>query len=261
MTITTWTYKFALGFASVTAAALVATGVAGSAAAQATDRAGGLAFRASLPSDGSTIAPTPTSSPTPPPTIAPTSPASTSGCSADFSSGDRRLGPATLPKLGLTGLELIGYHRTGGLSPAAFLSQYYDQSLYGGTGGWIYPPQNGYQLRRDGRPIEGHKQLGTGQWIDRYGSEYGAFLSPTGLPYFTRAIPPSNLDGAPAATCNYHDYQVLKPFSVDAGPIAAWFAQPGGGLQYQLDATLVPGAPANLNVLWLVSNNYLKRLN
>lgn len=29
-------------------------------------------------------------------------------------------------------------------------------------------------------------------------------------------------------TCNYHTYQVLKPFTVDAGAAAPWFAQPVG---------------------------------
>src|SRR2546421_722811 len=72
--------------------------------------------------------------------------------------------------------------------------------------------------------------------------------------------PPQSLDGNPPASCNYHDYRVLKPLPVDAGPIAPWFAQPGYGLQYQLDAALVPGAPERLNVLWLVDNGYLQRL-
>jgi hypothetical protein len=49
---------------------------------------------------------------------------------------------------------------------------------------------------------------------------YGSFLAPAGLPYSARSIPPQNLDGTPAAGCNYHEYQVLKSFSVDEGPIA-----------------------------------------
>ncbi|MFD0331805.1 TNT domain-containing protein [Streptacidiphilus monticola] len=81
-----------------------------------------------------------------------------------------------------------------------------------------------------------------------------------GPPYALRAIPPQSLDGQPAAGCNYHDYRVLRPFSVDAGPIAPWFDQPGLGWQYQLDSALVPGSPARLNVLWLVQNGYLERL-
>jgi hypothetical protein len=80
------------------------------------------------------------------------------------------------------------------------------------------------------------------------------------LPYALRSIPPQSLDGTPAAGCNYHVYRVLKPLEVHAGPIAPWFAQPGWGEQYQLDGSLVPGAPAALNVLWLVNNGYLKRL-
>ena len=47
---------------------------------------------------------------------------------------------------------------------------------------------------------------------------------------------------------------------MDAGPIAPWFFQHGGGLQYQLDGALVPGAPARMNVMWLIDNGYLQRL-
>jgi len=53
---------------------------------------------------------------------------------------------------------------------------------------------------------------------------------------------------------------VVRDFEVNAGPIAPWFFQPGGGLQYQLNAALVPGAPARLNVRWLIDNGYLRRL-
>src|SRR4051812_23622382 len=54
-------------------------------------------------------------------------------CSARPYRGDKRLGPATLPKVGLVGLELIGYRRTGNLPTAAFLAKYYDATLNGGT--------------------------------------------------------------------------------------------------------------------------------
>ncbi|NUR61497.1 MAG: TNT domain-containing protein [Catenulispora sp.] len=182
-------------------------------------------------------------------------------CSAAYHDNDARLGPADLPSIGRVGFELIGYRRTGGLSDADFLAKYYDPAANGGAGGWIYPPKNGYVLTPGGTPIEWHQTLLPGQDIDRFGSEYGSFLAPEYLPYANRAIPPQSLDSNPAATCNYHDYRVLKPFQVDAGPIAAWFAQPGGGLQYQLDATLVPGAPAQINVMWLVNNGYLARIN
>lgn len=177
-------------------------------------------------------------------------------CSAAFYDGDNRLGPAQLPVLGLVGFEVFGYHRSGDLTDAQLLAQYYNSA----AGSWIYPPDNGY-LVVDGKPIEYKTTLYPGEDIDRYGSEYGSFLAPTGLPYASRSIPPQSLDSVPAGPCNYHNYKVLKPFAVDAGPIAPWFGQPGLGLQYQLDASLIPGDPASFNVMWLVNNGYLGRLN
>jgi hypothetical protein len=52
----------------------------------------------------------------------------------------------------------------------------------------------------------------------------------------------------------------MKSFTVESGPIAPWFGQQGHGWQYQLDPELVPGAPAKLNVMWLVNNGYLRAL-
>jgi hypothetical protein len=182
-------------------------------------------------------------------------------CSADFYQGDRRLGPETLPTLGKVGYELGGYERTGDLTPEQFLNTFYDPAANAGQGGWRYPPQNGYTIGPDGQPIEFQLTLTPGVEMDRFGSEYGSFLAPDGLSYSGRSLPPASLDSVPAASCNYHEYRVLRSFTVDAGPIAPWFDQPGGGLQYQLDGTLVPGAPASLNVMYLVENGYLARLN
>ncbi|MCD5315858.1 TNT domain-containing protein [Kineosporia babensis] len=177
-------------------------------------------------------------------------------CSADFSEGDSRLGPKTLPNSGTVGWELKGYKRTGSLATAEFLAKYYDSTAKS----WIYPPQNGYQLREDGTPITWRKKLKVGRELDRFGSEYGGFLSPAGTPYAERAIPPSNLAGTPAEACNYKRYRVVKEFDVSAGPIASWFEQRGDGWQYQLTGAYVSGAPGLLNVLWLVENGYLERV-
>jgi len=187
-------------------------------------------------------------------------PAPPSQCSAAYFDGDPRLGPLRLAKTGADGRELRGYRRTGGLPVAEFLATYWSPGANSGQGGWDYPPDNGYVIGAGGQPIESHLTVRPGSDMDRYGSEYGSFLSPAGLPYAQRSIPPQNLDSAPPASCNYHDYQVIKTFTVDAGPIAPWFGQPGYGLQYQLDATLIPGAPASINVMWLVNNGYLERL-
>ncbi|MEZ0089821.1 TNT domain-containing protein [Streptacidiphilus sp. EB129] len=180
-------------------------------------------------------------------------------CSAAFHDNDSRLGPDQLPLFGRAGVELLGYHRSGDLTDAQLLAQYYSPTANSGSPGWIYPPDNGYVIR-NGQPEEITQTLFPGADIDRYGSEYGSFLAPEGLPYAARSIPPSSLDSTPAASCNYHDYRVLKPFTVDAGPIAPWFGQPGHGWQYQLDGSLVSGAPSRLNVLWLVDQGYLARI-
>lgn len=181
-------------------------------------------------------------------------------CSTAYFNGDARLGPEHLPLLGPVGLELLGYRRTGGLPQQRFFAQYYSPTANGGAGGWIYPPDNGFVLAPDGDPVEWTATLHVGQRIDRYGSEFGGFLAPAGSPYASRSIPPQSLDGNPAAGCNYHEYQVLKPFAVHAGPVAPWFGQPGEGLQYQLDGALLPGDPDGVNVAWLINNGYLARL-
>ena len=179
-------------------------------------------------------------------------------CSAAYFHGDLRLGPLKLAKVGADGRELLGYRRIGGLSVRKFLATYWNSAGNSGKGGWDYPPDSGYVIGSDGQPIEFHLALAQSSDIDRYGSEHGSFLSPAGLPYSMRSIPPQNLDSTPPASCDYHDYEVIKRFSVDAGPIAPWFGQPGYGLQYQLDPTLINGAPASINVMWLVNNGYLK---
>jgi hypothetical protein len=177
-------------------------------------------------------------------------------CSAELYHDDRRLGPERLPVLGEVGRQLVGYSRTGSLTEEQFFSTYYDDA----AGSWRYPPQDGYALDPAGQPIKWQETLSEGELIDRYGSEYGAFLAPKGLPYTTRSIPPQNLAGTPAEACNYHVYRVTADFNVDAGPIAPWFHQTGRGIQYQLRGALVPGAPERLNVMWLLDNDYLQRV-
>jgi hypothetical protein len=194
-----------------------------------------------------------------PATIAPADWLSLTQCSTENFHGDARLGPLSLPILGQVGAELIGYRRTGNLTPQRFLDTYYDPSANSGSGGWRYPPDNGYADDPTGHPIKFALPLSPGQEIDRFGSEHGSFLAPAGLRYAQRSIPPQSLDANPAGGCNYHDYLVLRPFTVRAGPIAAWFGQPGGGLQYQLDPTLMPGGPSPLNVGALVAAGYLAR--
>ncbi|KAI8867738.1 hypothetical protein GQ42DRAFT_52110 [Ramicandelaber brevisporus] len=181
-------------------------------------------------------------------------------CSDTAYDGNALLGPLTLPTEGVVGKELKGYSRFGKLNKNAFMTKYYDPSASGGKGGWIYPPAEGYVVGPDGKPIKHVANLPKDKKIDRFGREYGAYLSPAETKYGMRALPPTNLNNIDGVNCGYHQYKVLKPFNVDAGPIATWFEQPGGGEQYKLVASYIPGAPTNVNVLWMVENHYLQRL-
>ncbi|WP_064744212.1 TNT domain-containing protein [Actinomadura oligospora] len=181
-----------------------------------------------------------------------------SACSADDYDNDARLGPAVLPDRGVVGRELVGYQRFGGMTEAGFLKQYWDSA----ANGWRYPPADGFLIGRDGKPVKHAYRLRVNLRVDRFGSEYGGFLAPYGTRYAKRSIPPQSLDNAQnPAGCNWRAYRVLRAFEVQSGPIAPAFAQPGHGVQYMLDGALVPGAPSRLNVLWLVDNGYLARLN
>lgn len=177
-------------------------------------------------------------------------------CSASYHLGDRRFGPETLPNTGIVGFELTRYRRTGNLTPQQFLDKYWDPA----AAWWRYPPLDGYLLDRDGKPIIIPVRLRAGQYIDRYGSEFGQFLAPIGTSYAGRSIPPQSLVSTPAGYCNYRAYRVLKPFKVDSGPIAPWFEQSGMGWQYVLKGNHIPGAPTPLTVKWLLENSYLERV-
>jgi len=181
-------------------------------------------------------------------------------CSADDLNGDIRLGPRDLPTQGPVGHELVTYSRFGGLTADQFLAKWWDPTLFGGAGGWRFPPFNGFRLGPDGQPQHTAMALRAGLRVDRYGSEFGAFLAPAGSQYSQRALPPQSLNNVTTpAACNYVFYKVVREFDVDGGPIAPAFEQPGNGLQYFLVGALVPGAPAQLNVRWLIDNGYLAR--
>lgn len=176
-------------------------------------------------------------------------------CSAEFYAGDERLGPHLLPRTGPVAWQLFGYSRTGNRPDAVFLQTYHDSA-----DDWRHPPQDGYVLGYDGQPALWEVTLQRGDRVDRYDDESSRFLEPAGLAYGARSIPPSDLVGSPAAGCNYHLYEVLRPFDVAAGRILPWFFQRGGGVRYRLSGALVPGAPEPLTVAWLVANGYLARL-
>ncbi|NBM17609.1 TNT domain-containing protein [Streptomyces sp. GC420] len=162
--------------------------------------------------------------------------------------GDPRLGPRRLPTRGVLGAILFGYDRLGGQTPAAFLATWWDDS----AGTWKRPPNDGFDDDANGNPIRVNVVLDPGQKIDRFGSEAGTFLSPAGTPYEQRSIPPQNLNTyTPDHPYNYYAYKVLKPITVQAGPAAPFYGQPGQGLQYV----------TSQSVTSLLAGGYLKRLN
>ncbi|KAJ4300570.1 hypothetical protein N0V88_003249 [Collariella sp. IMI 366227] len=182
--------------------------------------------------------------------------------SSTFLCGDSRLGPTRLPLFSddlpiapVLAAALFGYDRFGGLCPGEFVKRWFNTT----SGWWDYPPQNGFtlvnaeggeQVQVGKRPIQGNVTLATDTLIDRFGSEYGTFVSPAGATYAQRALPPSNLVGNEVGyPYNYHVYSVVKPLVVLTGPIAPWFGQQGAGVQYMLYK----------NVMTLISEGYLRR--
>ncbi|MEQ8174099.1 MAG: glycohydrolase toxin TNT-related protein [Syntrophomonadaceae bacterium] len=93
-------------------------------------------------------------------------------------------------------------------------------------GNIIWPANDGFE----GEALKLILQPGTR--IDRYGSEYGTFVCPEGVPYEMRSLAPGS------ETKPYNVYAVLKPVEVLSGEIAPWFDQPGGGVQYMFDKSI-----------------------
>jgi hypothetical protein len=162
--------------------------------------------------------------------------------------------------------EVYGYDRLGGLCPGAFLAKWYNAT----EKSYVYPPQNGFQLNTACHPIQGTQTLPVGTRLDRFGSEYGSFVSPAGAPYNQRALPPSSLDTPPSDPTypnSYHVYVVAKEFDVSSGPIAGsyipfaskevliiilgWFGQPGQGTQYETSSDIMTLVSLNLFAAWV----------
>ncbi|PHV10105.1 TNT domain-containing protein [Chitinimonas sp. BJB300] len=85
-----------------------------------------------------------------------------------------------------------------------------------------------------------------GAKIDRFGSDFGSFLSPTGTSYSARALRPGTLS-AP-----YSVFEVKSPLVVEAATIAPWFGEQGMGTQFRL--------LDNSRVKDLLSNEQLKEV-
>lgn len=171
---------------------------------------------------------------------------------SEFVCGDPRLGPVSvpggLPLEGIAGIDST-YRRFGGLCPGAFLATWTNPA----TGQFNYPPYDGYSIDSVGKKAMFNLTLSPGTFLDRFGSEYGAYMSPAGAPYAQRSLPPTNLNAAPGAMYpyNYRVYVVSRSLTVQGGLIAGWFGQQGLATQF-----LMPQ-----NVMTLVDQGYLNRIN
>jgi len=101
-----------------------------------------------------------------------------------------------------------------------------------------WPPNRGFY------GVSSKYTLLPGEKIDRYGHEYGTFVSPEGVPYRARALKPGT-DKQP-----YTVYEVKRKITVDAGEVAPWFGYEGRGIQYELPD----------KVIALIKNGSLARL-
>ncbi|WP_339367470.1 TNT domain-containing protein [Photorhabdus sp. CRCIA-P01] len=106
-------------------------------------------------------------------------------------------------------------------------------------GDWNWPPNNG--------AISGSVSQTTipkGTILDRFGSEKGYFVSPSGVPYSERSLAPGTAAYPPVK------YEVIKPIPAEKGTIAPAFGEPGGGVQYKLNDTIEE----------LIKNKYIKKV-
>jgi Tuberculosis necrotizing toxin len=116
-------------------------------------------------------------------------------------------------------------------------------------GGWIYPPNNGFNASSIRKSIE------QGQKLDRYGGfidrdtgkfrDTGNFLLPKGASYESRALPSSTRE-----TKSYMVYEVIKPFEASVGKATPWFDKVGMGQQIMTDKVQ--------NIDYLMKRGYIK---
>ncbi len=109
-------------------------------------------------------------------------------------------------------------------------------------------------------PVGTMTQVVPGMLVVRFGrATGGTFLAPAGTSFAMRSIPPSNLDTYPDNVLyNYHVYRVTALFTVQAGAIAPWFGQGGGGVQFKTCFADVPcSGPNEVDVSFLIAHRDL----
>ncbi|MGV0837327.1 TNT domain-containing protein [Mycolicibacterium thermoresistibile] len=102
-------------------------------------------------------------------------------------------------------------------------------------GSLIYPddslPSKPYAVQGT---VISNAELPSGSRLDRFGYPGGSWVSPEGVPFAERSLPPGSVDKP------YFKYEVnaevgLPPgWRIEQSQAAPWFHQPGGGIQYRV---------------------------
>ena len=95
------------------------------------------------------------------------------------------------------------------------------------TGAVIWPENDGFG------ETPCNVTLNPGTFIDRFGSDYGFYVCPAGIDYTSRSCAPGTEDKP------YSVFVLKKPVDVQAGIVAAWFDEEGGGYQYFLPSSVM----------------------
>ncbi|KAH7174166.1 uncharacterized protein B0J16DRAFT_403696 [Fusarium flagelliforme] len=174
----------------------------------------------------------------------------------DYVCEDTRLGPKNLPKKLILGTVMSRYDRFGLDTPTSFIERWWNVTEgKDKTGGWNYPEQGGFLLDERGHPVKIAMRLAVGTLVDRFGSQNGKFLSLAASPFSQRSLAPDALNTKINNTEFPHEYRVYKvskAFTVEAGPIAPWFGQPGLGTQFYTG-----GEALNLTIAQLIQKDHL----
>lgn len=129
---------------------------------------------------------------------------------ARYICGDDRLGPVHLPRKFPLLSVVSKYDRLAGFSPSCFLEIWTKRD---GSGTWDFPPEYGFLLDSDGKPILSDAVLQVGTRLDRFGDAEGSYLAAADAPFNQRSLPPSSLNENPKFPdwpYNYHVYEVIK---------------------------------------------------
>ncbi|GAB2896705.1 hypothetical protein GCM10022245_34820 [Streptomyces mayteni] len=174
--------------------------------------------------------------------------------------GNEHLGPWPLPTADPATPLLAGYHPLGGLQDHGVQYNNGFLELYRRTDkdDWRYPPLNGFTTTVEGQTITADitpKTLEFGDLVDRFGPPSGRFLSPAGVLFAERALPPDALNPVgDEHHVDYHCYEVRDDITVEAGSARPWFDQPGGGAQYR-SADHRVSELLDLGLLWEIAED------